>query len=142
MKKILLTFALVFTLFISMFWMASQQMKNAQKLPGSALNGIQAVLATTSTINIGPGTNKNMLFVENSVCTSRVISTGPNAIMLSFTRANLANTATTTANPGPTIGFQQLASTTVVYDSGVWGCPAVSAYGFVASTTATISEFQ
>lgn len=139
MKKIIATLIITMILwFGGMYLIAGREMRKT----GSAQNGIASILATSSTVQIGPGTNKNILFTENTVCTSRVISTGANPIMLSFSRSNLTGSATTTTNPGPTIGFLQAASTTVAYDSGIYGCPAVSAYGYAASTTASIAEFQ
>lgn len=145
MKKSLIPFvslAFVITLFIGMYWIAGQSMKNERARPGFATEGNAAILATSSSINVGPGTNKNMLFTENTVCTSRVISTGANPILISFTAAVVTGTATSTLNPGPNIGFLQAASTTVSYDSNLYGCPAVSAYGYAASTTISIAEFR
>ncbi len=103
---------------------------------GSAPQGVMNALATSSTIQVGTSQNK-ILFTQNTVCTSRVISTAGQAIMLTFGSAT-----TTNMNPSASVGFVQAASSTVVYDSGLYGCEYVTAYGFSASTTITTAEYR
>lgn len=103
----------------------------ANKL-GSAVPGLYALNATSSSVTVGTQLNAT-LFTNNLVCDSRVISTRANNIMLSF-NDNIA--------PSATVGHLQLASTTVVYDSGQYGCGNVTAYGYTSSSTITVSEFR
>lgn len=91
----------------------------------------QAIMATSSTIQVGPQQDKT-LFTSNYSCASRVISTAQQAIMLAFS---------STINPGGDQGHWQAASTTVAYDSAIYGCTAVTAYA-AASSTITIAELS
>lgn len=100
----------------------------------SAPSGLPATMATSSTIVVGTS-SITTLFADNLMCSSRVISTVAQPIMLSFG-------AMSSTTPSGTIGHYQAASTTVAYDSGIYGCGLVSAYGFNASTTITKSEFN
>lgn len=100
----------------------------------SAVPGLRAVLATSSMQVVGPQ-SINRLFATSTQCTSRVITTNGNAINISFD--SLSSTS-----PSATSGHYQAASTTVAYDAGIYGCGLWSAYGFTASTSATLSEFQ
>lgn len=102
--------------------------KNAKEID---LGNVFSQMATSSTIAVGPQENKT-LFTARQTCSSRVITTVAQPIMLSF---NTNITATALA------GHLQAASTTVVYKSDDFGCGAVSAYGHNASTTITTSEF-
>ena len=97
---------------------------------GSAASN-QAGYATSSTIQVGPDLDKT-LFAENRDCANRVISTVASPVMLSFH---------STINPSGTLGHVQAASTTVEYDSDLFGCRAVTAYAF-SSTTISLIEFS
>lgn len=97
---------------------------------GGADSG-QAGMATSSTIQIGPQENKT-LFSANSNCANRVITTVASPITISFSTA---------VPPSGMRGVIQAASTTVHYDSDLYGCTAVTAYAF-SSTTITIAEFS
>jgi hypothetical protein len=100
----------------------------------AAPNGLRAVLATTSTQIVGPQ-SINKLFSADNTCNSRVITTYANPIMLSFD-------ALSSTSPSGINGHLQPASTTVAYDSALYGCGLWSAWGFTASTSPTISEFD
>ena len=102
--------------------------KEDQLLKGAIFSRV----ATSSTIVVGTQQNKT-LFTNKNICSSRVISTTGQAIMLSFH---------SDISPTSMIGHYQAASTSVAYDSDVYGCGAVSAFGNVASTTITTSEFS
>ena len=102
--------------------------KEDQLLKGAIFSRV----ATSSTIVVGTQQNKT-LFTSKNICSSRVISTTGQAIMLSFH---------SDISPTSMIGHYQAASTSVAYDSDVYGCGAVSAFGNVASTTITTSEFS
>ena len=103
----------------------------ARQVSASAPSGLPATIATTSTVIIGPG--NSMTAFATSSCSARIISTVAQPVMLTFT--DLAG-----QSPTGVFGHLQGASTTVAYDSGVYGCNLVRVYGFVASTTITISE--
>ena len=94
--------------------------------------GIFSRVATSSTISVGIQQNKT-LFTNKNSCSSRIISTTAQPIMLSF-HSDIV--------PTSMIGHYQAASTSVAYDGDVYGCGVVSAFGSVASTTITISEFS
>lgn len=103
-----------------------------QKSFGSAPSGLPATIAT-STLAYPAGTSATLLFAT-STCSARVITTREAPISLGFNGA-LGQTPTAIA------GHMQLASTTVVYDSGQYGCGAVrviSATG--AATTVHVTE--
>lgn len=104
---------------------------NSQKELGSADNGVNAFIATSSTITVGPGVAT--VFASSTTCTSRVITTVAQPIMLSFS---------TDIAPSGSVGHLQGASTTVAYDSGIYGCGIWKAASYVASTSITKSEFR
>lgn len=138
---IILSFLVTVLLFISMFWIADRAMQRrvvtqtSTPRAGSAQNGTIALVATSSTITVGPG-NATRIFYDTPFCDARVISTVGQPIMLTFS----ATSSTSTLVPSATVGHEQLASTTVAYDSGLYGCGAFSAYGYGASSTITVSE--
>lgn len=103
----------------------------------SAPSGLNATVATTSPLTIGPTDAINVpLFgattTTNNGCAARVVTTTATPIMLEFTIS-----ASTTASG--TVGHLQAASTTVVYDGGQYGCGLWTAYAF-GTTTITVTE--
>ena len=103
----------------------------------SAPSGLNATVATTSPLTIGPTDALNVsLFgattTTNNGCAARIITTTATPIMLEFTIS-----ASTTASG--TVGHLQGASTTVAYDGGQYGCGLWTAYAF-ATTTITVTE--
>ena len=108
-----------------------------QKL-GQAPSGLNSLLAVATTTAVGPQQNKT-IFSSNSQCTGRVIGTAGSAVMVAFgdpTNGDISSTTLTSM-----VGFMQGASTTVAYDSGVYGCGRWSVYG-IASSTITTTEFR
>lgn len=99
---------------------------------GAAPLGVVSQIATSSTISVGPQV-ATTIFTNTYSCTSRVISTVSQPIMISFS-SDITPTGVT--------GHLQAASTTIAYDSGIYGCGQVSVYGYGASTTITKSEFR
>ena len=109
--------------------------------PAKALNvGFPASVSTTSQWTIGPtvainphlGSTTNETYLQ---CTSRVITTnGESAIRLS-----MASLSSTTLSGS--VGNTQLASTTVAYDAGLYGCGFLSVFAY-STTTITISEYR
>lgn len=94
--------------------------------------GIVPHIATSSTVIVGTS-SITTLFAANSGCTDRIITTVAQPIMLSFSSS---------VTPSGVAGHLQAASTTVAYDNANYGCGAITAYGFSASTTITISAFS
>mgnify|MGYP001587507904 CR=1 FL=1 len=119
---------------------------------GSAPAGLPASIASTSVRSIGndgSGTG-TLIFTSNTSCASRVISTQFEAIKFSLGEISDGSgvaggygisSTTVTAQ----IGALQLASTTVNYDAGVYGCGewyATAAVGGAETATPTISVFE
>jgi hypothetical protein len=103
-----------------------------QRASGSAPSGLPATFSTT-TLGYVVGTTQSLL-VATSSCSARVITTRAAPVMLTFT--DVAGKV-----PTAVLGHLQTASTTVVYDSGQYGCEAVrvvSATG--VADTITVSE--
>ena len=107
----------------------------------SAPLGLVATVATSSTRVVGPSTAYNAILGDYmgtttnetlTPCDSRIISTTGGAIMISF--GSLASTSLSGSQ-----GSYQAPSTTVAYDSGLYGCGYWLFYAY-ASTTITISE--
>lgn len=98
---------------------------------------IPAHIQTATTTAVGPQEVKTLFADETSpICKSRVISTTGSAILISFDDVTGFGSTTLAANAG----HVQPASTTVAYDSALFGCGLVSAYGY-SSSTITISSF-
>lgn len=114
----------------------------ASNLPhasASAPSGLQATLYSATTTVVGIQSN-TQLFPASLNCAARVVSTVAQPIMILFADPTNGDLASTTLSG--TKGHVQPASTTVVYDSGVYGCGRMFAFGFNASTTITVSEFK
>lgn len=106
---------------------------------GQAQTGISTRVATSSTRSVGAASITHILSASLG-CDSRIISTTADPIILSFgsTTADGVLSATSTLLMGQ--GHIQPASTTVAYDSGLYGCGVVQARGQGATTTITVSE--
>ena len=103
---------------------------------GSAPSGLPANLATSSTISVGSSTVVT-LFSTDLFCASRIITTQLQPMFISFGSTTPSNIA----------GHYQAASTTVAYDSGLYGCGQWRAVTQEikpneSTTTATLSEFK
>lgn len=99
---------------------------------------IPAHIQTATTTTVGTDTVVTLFADQTSAtCKSRVITTNNNGILLSF--GDLTGFGSTTLAVGA--GHYQAASTTVAYDSALYGCGLVSALGLTASGTVTISSF-
>jgi hypothetical protein len=98
----------------------------------SAPSGLPATVATSSAALVN--TTASMLFATSTAgqCSARIVTTYASPIMLTFSDY-------IGQSPTGQFGHLQGASTTVAYDSGLYGCGLVKAYSFV-SQTITISE--
>ena len=117
-----------------------------QDTKAQAPSGSFATLATSSSRQVGTSTTPTILAKGNTTCSSRVISTRDQPIMLSFgfayNQAGVYGTTTLSQNQG----IFQAASSTVGYDSGLYGCGTTSAISVgidvkIATSTVTINEF-
>lgn len=95
----------------------------------SAPSGLQTSVATTSVNGV---TQTQSRVFATSTCNSRIVTTGATAVMIGFSDVQ-------GFLPTNSSGHLQLASTTVAYDSGVYGCDAwrVASQG---NSTITVSE--
>lgn len=123
----------IFTLAIVLF------IKPIHQALGEAFTGTAAYLQIATTTAVGPQDGEDTIFAANDTCKARVVTTrGDSAIMLSFGDKTNGDFSSTTLSAG--IGHLQAASTTVVYDSGLYGCGRWTAYAWVSSTI-SVSEF-
>lgn len=90
--------------------------------------------AADGTADVGPDTTTT-LFADAADCKARIITTNNGAIWLSFDDDYLASTTLAAG-----VGHYQAASTTVAYESGIYGCGRTTAFS-VASGTVTTSSF-
>ena len=103
----------------------------------SAAGWLPAHIQTATTTTVGPDIIVTVFADQTQpTCKSRVISTTDSAIMVSFD--DVTGFGSTTISG--TAGHWQAGSTTVAYDSALYGCGLVSAFGY-SSTTITVSSF-
>jgi len=102
----------------------------AEPASGASFPGSKATVATTSQSAVG--TTAITLFASSTACTSRIVTTYAQPIMLTFSDV-------TGQTPTGTFGAIQAASTTVTYDAEIYGCDRVKAYSY-GSQTITIQE--
>lgn len=126
MKIQSLSYGIVIALVLAIVYMFGA---SATRVGASAPVGLPTTVATTSNPTIG--TTASLLFAT-STCDARIITTVASPIMLTFSDVQ-------GKVPTGVFGHLQAASTTVVYDSGQYGCNAVRAYGFVSSAI-TVTE--
>jgi|CXWL01.1.fsa_nt_gi hypothetical protein len=96
---------------------------------GGAPIGLVTKVSTTSPATVN--TTASLVFAS-STCNSRIITTYASPIMIGLT--DLIGFV-----PSGVSGHLQLASTTVAYDSGIYGCSAWRVYSFT-SQAITVSE--
>ncbi len=106
---------------------------------GSAFTGQASYLQTATTTTVGnqavPATTIASAQTDGS-CKARVITTNGIGVYLSFGDTTGFG-STTLANA---VGHWQPASTTVSYDSGIYGCGRLTGWA-TASTSLTVSQF-
>ena len=100
---------------------------------GQAVSGVQSTIGTSSTVLVGTSTPMT-LTATSTGCAARIITTGAQAIRISFSH-HLSSTTL-----GNDIGHLQLGSTTVAYDSGLYGCDFVTARGVYEGGDIVASE--
>jgi len=110
-----------------------------QDLSLGSAGEIPALQGMATTTEVGPD-EVITIFSSNANCSSRVVTTTDGTgqeIRVLFGAPTNGDVTTPTA----TVGHFQTASTTVAYDSGLYGCGAWKAYAD-ASTTLLIAEFN
>lgn len=130
--------ALIVAAFLLAFGLALFEIPLTNSAHAMAPTGLNAQVATSSTITVGPLNNVWSGFGTTTretaySCASRVISTVGQPIMISF--ASMSSTSLS-----QTVGFLQAASTSVAYDGGLYGCGYLTIRGLNASTTITLME--
>ena len=130
-----IAFAIIFTL------------NSPQQIKAEATSGLPATLATSSPRQVGTSTTPTILAQGNNVCTSRVISTTNQPIMLSFGFAYDQNGVYGSTTLSQNQGIFQAASSTIAYDSGLYGCGTTSAISVVsnaniATSTVTTNSYR
>lgn len=125
-QKHLLSAGITFILFGFLFLLFSVQ----NKVQASAPFGLPATMATTS--NPAVTSTASLVFATTTACSARVITTYASPVMITFSQVQ-------GSIPTATFGHLQAASTTVAYDSGLYGCGAVEIYSFT-NQSITVSE--
>lgn len=108
------------------------------QVESSAPSGLPANQAIATTTAIGPQENKT-IFSAHSNCSSRVVRTQGQAIVLIFGDPSNGDISSSTLKS--VVGFTQAASTTQAYDSGIYGCGRMMGFA-ESSTTITVAEFR
>ena len=99
---------------------------------GQATSGLVANVASSTSESVS--TTAGVIVSTSTACASRVITSRAQPLMLTF--SDYAG-----QTPTGTFGHLQTASTTVVYDSGVYGCGLVKAYAF-GTDTITVTDVR
>ena|SRR3990167_3975518 len=97
---------------------------------GSAPSGLPASNASSSPIAVAAGTVTTPV-ATSTTCAARVVATASTTIMVQV------------GGDGPTAsaGYFQAASTTVIYDGGIYGCGALKVFPF-STGAITVMETQ
>lgn len=90
-----------------------------------APSGLYATVATTSVFTVNTTASLVFATTTGGGCAARTISTTASPIMIGFSDNQ-------GFVPSALQGFLQAASTTVIYNGGLYGCGAVRVYSFVA----------
>lgn len=109
----------------------------------AAPSGLPAQVSTSSSMQAGPQ-QATVWFsgpqtFTNVNCAARIITTGAQAVALTFSGTS-SSTATSTLTGILAAGHVQAASTTEVYDGGIYGCQYLGIRGYGATTTIFITE--
>jgi len=143
MKKETLYFVIAIAIISVVAISFSVLTQRVQFVQGSAPSGLVTTVSVATTTTVGPqyltGKGK-LIFTETGNCDSRIITTVGQDVALTFydpkddETDNLSSTTLSIQK-----GHIQFASTTIAYDSGIYGCGNV--YGYAkASTTITLTE--
>lgn len=92
---------------------------------GGAPDGTQSRVATSSMLALTTNT-ATRIFATSTNCMGRIVSTNGTAVSLSFSEFK-------TDVPTGSSGVYQAGSTTVAYDSSIYGCNAINAYSYATN---------
>ena len=98
----------------------------------SAPSGLASTVSTSTSQTV-TGT-AGVIFATSSNCASRIISNPSGAIIMTLSD-RIAQT------PTVTFGVVQATNTTIVYDSGLFGCGLWKAIGFITNEITTVETF-
>ena len=133
-EKLKKTLGIIAFLILVVFvgWLASNQIPKAES---SAPAGYATEWATSSVITLQQSASR-VLFATSTVCTSRIITTTSTPI-----RIKIGDHDNYTLSG--TVGHLQLGSTTVSYDSGLYGCGLWTGIGLSGNTNldVIVTEF-
>ncbi len=135
MNNIIIKTALGLFILATLLLMADVLIMKTPKADASAPSGLPATEAVATTTVLGPQSTTTILAA--SACSARVVGTTNQGIMLLFADPSEGDLSSTTIASQK--GFWQAASTTVAYDSGVYGCGRFIGRAD-ASTTVTVME--
>ena len=121
--------AVVVAILAFMYLLGSQIPRSLAGAP----TGLPTTVSVATTTAVGP--QQNIQLFSASSCNSRIVSTVASAVMLTFEDPSNGDVSSTTLSGVK--GHLQTASTTVAYDSGLYGCGRVFAYAFASSTITT-----
>lgn len=93
---------------------------------------LPATMASSSAVTVGTSPSTPVFATSSPNCSARIIGTASSSIMVTFTDKN-------GDVPNIAKGFWQGASTTVAYDSGLFGCGAVKVFS-VSSQQIMVAE--
>ena len=140
LEKTLLYAVSLAVIFLLAIWLWSL----SPKAFSSAPSGLPATITDFKEVSVGPSLGGETILTHTSPnCVSRIISTGVNAVMLRFSSSTVSNgVATSVPKVSGNFGHLQLASTTVAYDGGIYGCGGISAFGFTSTTSVYFTELK
>ena len=107
-------------------------LNEAKIASASAPSGLPATVYSAGTTSVG--TTDVQLAATTTMCAARIVSTQGSNVMLGFSALNGSTTSAI-------YGIEQLASTTVAYDSGLYGCGQLSAYSFSTAVVTEVTTF-
>lgn len=109
-----------------------------QVVSSNGFIGSAAYIQTATTTTVGPQSVVTLFeATTDNPCKSRIVTTNEDAILISF--GDVTGFGSTTLAAG--VGHYQAGSTTVAYESGIYGCGLMTALGETASGTVTLTSF-
>lgn len=111
--------------------------QHARKAVGSAPSGLPATVASSTSMTVEniltlPRVG-SVIAATSTACSSRIVTTKAQPIVLVFSQNQ--NRA-----PSNLIGHLQVASTTIAYDGGIYGCGQIRAVAYDATSTISVTE--
>lgn len=106
-----------------------------QSAEGSAFPGTGALVASSSRLVFSGSDNTMTLFATTTGCVSRVITTASSSIAFTLRDGHIP-----TGQGSGAFGHMQDASTTIAYDSAIWGCGKWTVRPNAAGTVITATD--